>query len=81
VGTEQGAVAVHEILLKHDALPNTIRTGKISAIRGIIESSTKDAMCLMDNSIMERYQNGEITAGEAYMKATDKERFKNLAEH
>lgn len=74
----KGRVAVHEILLKHDALPNTIRTGKISAIRGIIESSSKEGMCLMDNSIMERLQNGEITAGEAYMKATDKERFKAL---
>ncbi|HSH09450.1 MAG TPA: PilT/PilU family type 4a pilus ATPase [Oceanipulchritudo sp.] len=75
----KGRVAVHEILLKHDALPNTIRTGKISAIRGIIESSSKDGMCLMDNSIMERFKNGEITAEEAYMKAMEKERFKNLA--
>ena len=72
-------MAVREILLKHDALPNTIRTGNISAIRGIIESSTKDGMCLMDNSIMQRFNNGEITAGEAYMKAMDKERFRSLA--
>jgi twitching motility protein PilT len=34
-----GRVAVNEILLKHDALPNCIRSGKISNIRGIIESS------------------------------------------
>jgi len=75
----KGRVAVHEILLKHDALPNTIRTGKISAVRGIIESSSKDGMCLMDNSIMQRFKAGEITAEEAYMKAMEKERFKNLA--
>ncbi|MEX0324126.1 MAG: type IV pilus twitching motility protein PilT [Puniceicoccaceae bacterium] len=75
----KGRVAVHEILLKHDALPNTIRSGKISAVRGIIESSTKDGMCLMDNSIMDRFNKGEISAEEAYMKATEKERFKNLS--
>lgn len=75
----KGRVAVHEILLKHDALPNTIRTGKISAIRGIIESSSKDGMCLMDNSIMARFNAGEITAQEAYMKAMEKDRFRNLA--
>jgi twitching motility protein PilT len=34
-----GRVAVNEILLKHYALPNCIRSGKISNIRGIIESS------------------------------------------
>lgn len=65
-------------LLKHDALPNTIRTGNISAVRGIIESSRKDGMCLMDNSIMDRFKSGEISAEEAYMKAMDKDRFKNL---
>jgi len=75
----KGRVAVHEILLKHDALPNTIRTGNISAVRGIIESSRKDGMCLMDNSILDRFKAGEITAEEAYMKAMDKERFKVLA--
>jgi twitching motility protein PilT len=74
----KGRVAVHEILLKHDALPNTIRSGNISAIRGIIESSSKEGMCLMDNSIMNRFKSGEITAEEAYMKAMEKDRFKSL---
>lgn len=71
----KGRVAVHEILLKHDALPNTIRTGKISAVRGIIESGSAQGMCLMDNSIMARLEEGVISAQEAYMKSTDKERF------
>ncbi len=37
----KGRVGVHEILLKHEALPNTIRTGKISIFRGIIDSSSE----------------------------------------
>ena len=71
----KGRVAVHEILLKHDALPNTIRTGKISAIRGIIESSRSRGMCLMDGSIKEKLDAGLITPEEAYMKASNKEEF------
>lgn len=71
----KGRVAVHEILLQHDALPNTIRTGKISAIRGIIESSRGRGMCLMDNSIKEKLDAEIITPEEAYMKASNKEAF------
>lgn len=71
----KGRVAVHEILLKHDALPNTIRTGRISAIRGIIESSSAQGMRLMDSSIKQLLEAGEISPEEAYMKASDKEEF------
>jgi twitching motility protein PilT len=71
----KGRVGVHEILLKHEALPNTIRTGKIANVRGIIESSSAMGMRLMDMSIREKLKNGEISAREAYMKAADKERF------
>ncbi|MGB0259150.1 MAG: type IV pilus twitching motility protein PilT, partial [Coraliomargarita sp.] len=71
----KGRVAVHEILLQHDALPNTIRTGRISAIRGIIESSSAQGMCLMDSSIRQQLNAGNISPQEAYMKASDKEAF------
>lgn len=74
----KGRIAVHEILLKHDALPNTIRTGNISAIRGIIESSASRGMVMMDASIMKAFQDGHISGNEAYMKANDKEKFKRF---
>ncbi|MCB1123724.1 MAG: PilT/PilU family type 4a pilus ATPase [Verrucomicrobiae bacterium] len=70
-----GRVAVNEILLKHDALPNCIRTGKISNIRGIIESSMADGMVTMDSSLMKQLQAGNISGHEAYMKAADKNQF------
>lgn len=70
-----GRVAVHEVLLHSDALPNTIRTGQISAIRTIIDAGAGRGMCSMDNSIAEQYDNGVISASEAYMKANDKTRF------
>jgi len=72
----KGRVAVHEILLKHDALPNCIRSGKTSAVRGIIESSMARGMTMMDASIKKQLDAGNITGNEAYMKAADKEAFK-----
>lgn len=76
---EGGRVAVHEILLPHDALGGTIRAGNISAIRNIIESSMADGMISMDFSLRKLLERGEISAGEAYMKATDKSAFKKPA--
>ncbi len=70
-----GRVAVHEVLLHTDALPNSIRTGQISSIRTIIDSGVARGMCSMDNSIAEQYEAGVISAEEAYMKANDKARF------
>jgi len=73
-----GRVAVHEILLKHDALPNCIRSGKISNIRGIMESSMNEGMTTMDASLMARYQDGSISGKEAFMKASNKLQFEHL---
>ena len=75
-----GRVAVHEVLLWEDGLPNTIREGKISNIRTIIDAGTGRGMQAMDNSIQEQLDNGNITAEEAYMKASDKARFLPLME-
>lgn len=70
-----GRVAVHEVLLWTDALPNTIREGQIANIRTIIDSNVGMGMCAMDNSIQKQLDMGVISAEEAYMKATDKKRF------
>ena len=70
-----GRVAVHEILLWAEGLPNTIREGQISNIRTIIDAGGGRGMQSMDNSIQIQYDGGFITAEEAYMKASDKTRF------
>ena len=70
-----GRVAVHEVLLYTDGLPNTIREGQISNIRTIIDAGTGRGMRSMDNSIQQEYDAGKISAEEAYMKASDKGRF------
>jgi twitching motility protein PilT len=74
----KGRCAVHEILLSHEALPNTIRSGQISNIKSIIESSGADGMVTMDNSLMARIKDGTIEPKEAYMKAANKAPFASL---
>ena len=71
----KGRCAVHEILLTHEALPNTIRSGQIANIRAIIESGGADGMVTMDTSLMNRVKDGTIEAKEAYMKAANKAAF------
>ncbi len=70
-----GRCAVHEILLTHEALPNTIRSGQIANIRAIIESGQADGMITMDNSLMARVKDRIIEPREAYMKAANKALF------
>jgi len=74
----KGRCAVHEILLTHEALPNTIRSGQIANIRSIIESGKADGMITMDNSLMDRVKDGTIAAKEAYMKSANKALFAPL---
>jgi twitching motility protein PilT len=72
---DKGRVAVHEILLYTDGLPNTIREGQISNIRTIIESNRGMGMCSMDGCLKNLLSQGKITPEEAYMKASDKKIF------
>jgi len=74
----KGRCAVHEILLQHEALPNTIRSGQIANIRSIIESGKEEGMVTMDNSLMARVKDGTIEAKEAYMKGSNKALFAPL---
>ncbi|AKC83748.1 hypothetical protein IMCC26134_14935 [Verrucomicrobia bacterium IMCC26134] len=71
----KGRVAVHEILLPHEALPNTIRSGLISNIRGIIDGGAADGMISMDGSLMAQLKAGNILPEEAYAKAANKALF------
>jgi twitching motility protein PilT len=74
----KGRCAVHEILVTHEALPNTIRSGQIANIKTIIESGGSDGMITMDNSLMNRVKDGTIEPKEAYMKAAIKQTFAPL---
>lgn len=74
----QGRVAVHEILLKTEALPATIREGAIANIRSIIEQSSGIGMQTMDSNLLRLMKEKRISGLEAYMKATNKGDFEKL---
>ena len=74
----KGRCAVHEILLTHEALPNTIRSGQIANVRSIIEGGAADCMISMDQSLMARVKDGTVEPKEAYMKGANKALFASL---
>lgn len=75
--TDGKRCAAHEILLKHEALPNLIREGQLNNIRSIIESSVGQGMKSMDNDLLRLFKGGRISAVEGYMKAADKTLFQD----
>lgn len=75
-----GRVAVHEILLEHEALPHTIRQHNLAQIRNIIDGNRHVGMVSMDAVLTEKLKQGIITAEEAYMKASDKAAFAHLVQ-
>lgn len=75
--TDGKRCAAHEILLKHEALPNLIREGQLNNIRSIIESSVGVGMKSMDNDLNRLFKEGRISAVEAYMKSSDKTMFQD----
>jgi twitching motility protein PilT len=74
----KGRCAVQEILLQHEALPNTIRSGQIANVRSLIEGGSADGMITMDQSLMARVKDNTIEAKEGYMKASNKALFAPL---
>jgi twitching motility protein PilT len=71
----KGRVPVNEILMGSFGLGNVIREGSISKIVSLIESGRGEGMQMMDDSILEHYHKGEITAETAYLFANQKTLF------
>ena len=76
-----GRIACNEILLSSSALANSIREGKTTNIRNIIQGGKGQGMQLMDDAIQKFLSEKKITPEEAYKKATDKSRFSQAGAH
>ena len=74
----KGRVVALEILIASPAVRNLIREGKTHQIPSMIQTGKKYGMILLDDSIMDLFQQGKISAEEAYAKANDKGRFRPL---
>jgi twitching motility protein PilT len=74
----KGRVVALEILIANPAVRNLIREGKTHQIPSMIQTGKKYGMILLDDSIMDLFTKGMISAEEAYAKANEKARFRPL---
>jgi twitching motility protein PilT len=68
--------AAWEIMIGTSAIGNLIRENKIHQMPSIIQTGKKDGMQLLDQHILEFLMSGKITPEEAYMKASNKQAFR-----
>jgi len=74
----KGRVAALEILIANPAVRNLIREGKTHQIPSMIQTGKKYGMILLDDSIMNLFKKGIISADEAYAKSNEKGRFRAM---
>jgi twitching motility protein PilT len=73
-----GRVAVNEILIANPAVSAIIREGATQKLQDVIVSGKGQGMQFMDDAILSLLKSGTVTAHEAFMKAIDKNRFKEF---
>src|SRR5437870_6777611 len=73
-----GRIAVSEVLVANAAVSAIIREGATQKLQDVIVSGKGQGMQFMDDTIWALLQNGTVTAHEAFMKAIDKNRFKQF---
>jgi twitching motility protein PilT len=74
----KGRVVALEILIASPAVRNLIREAKTHQIPSMIQTGKKYGMVLLDDSIMDLYKKGMVSAEEAYAKSNEKGRFRPL---
>jgi twitching motility protein PilT len=73
-----GRIAVHEILLRSQGLPNVIREGNTHMIAQVIQSGRGQGMQAMDDALFAAAKEGRVRPFDAYLKASDRARFEKL---
>src|SRR6266511_171350 len=68
-----GRVLALEILTNTPAVANVIREAKTYMLPGIIQTGKKQGMRLMDDTLIDLYNRGLISADEAYARADQKQ--------
>lgn len=76
-----GVVPAFEVLLQNSAISNMIREGKMQQVNNSISMGKAAGMVLLDNSLNELIQKGEIDGKEAYCRAINPNSFKQYLEN
>ena len=72
----KGRKAINEILIVTPAASAIIREGATQKLQDVIVGGKSEGMQFMDDAIMDALKEGIVTPEEAYLKGTDKNRFK-----
>ena len=75
-----GRIAANEILIANAAVSAIIREGATQKLQDVIVSGRTQGMRFMDDAIYGFLEQGIVTPYEAFMKAIDKNRFKQFLE-
>lgn len=75
---KRGRVPALEIMIATPAVRNLIRESKSHQLPSMIQTGKKYGMQLLDDAIMTLYNQGKISADDAYTKANEKARFRPL---
>ncbi len=60
-GLSGGLVPACEIMVANTAIQALIREGKTQGLRNVMETGIKEGMCVMENVVLELYQQGKIS--------------------
>src|SRR3954467_15154460 len=74
-GSGGGRIAVNEILIANAAVSAIIREGATQKLQDVIVAGKGQGMQFMDDAIWALLQQGIVSPHEAFMKATDRNRF------
>jgi twitching motility protein PilT len=73
-----GRIVALEILIATPGVRNLIREGKSHQIPSMIQTGKKFGMTLLDDSFMDLFKRGNVSAEDAYAKSNEKARFRPL---
>jgi twitching motility protein PilT len=77
----RGRVAALEILIGTKAVAALIREGKTHQLQSQLQMGAKVGMRLLNDSLLELVQTGEVDPAEAYLKSVDKEALLSQFQH
>ncbi len=70
--TGGGVVLACELMVTNAAIANLIRDNKPLGLRNVMETGSKEGMCLMENAVFELFQAGRITRETALANITNR---------
>ncbi|MDB6116101.1 MAG: type pili twitching motility protein PilT [Lacunisphaera sp.] len=70
--TAGGLVVACEIMISNTAIQALIREGKTSGLRNVMETGVKEGMCVMENVVLELYQQKKISKETALINTSTK---------